>query len=217
MFWGCEVWTRTGGAQRCPGVAGRRAGASVLGAFWIKRPVAGRAGRGMASWQLGRRCQRELEPRSLRQGLRPAVLRAGVLLPHVLGDGCLDGPLGCCAPSRLLFLLSFFLILNLRNWSCGSLLPRGLNSPSLLGLVRTVPCSTWCSRLCQSCAWLGVSAGAALWWEGATGLAMPDLVLGWVPALPATVLPLRASTVASSAGGLRWTCSSCWSRNPAQA
>lgn len=68
--------------------------------------------------------------------------------------------------------------------------------------MRTVPRSTWCSRLCQSCAWLGVSAGAALWWEGATGLVMPGLVLGWVPGLPAAILLLCAGTVASSAGGI---------------
>lgn len=99
-----------------PGVADCRAGASVLGAFWIKRPFAGRAGREMASWQLGQCCQGGLEPRSLRQGLRPVVLRAGVLLPHVLGDGHLDGPPGCCAPSHLLFLLSSFLILKSVAW-----------------------------------------------------------------------------------------------------
>lgn len=40
-----------------------------------------------------------------------------------------------------------------------------------------------------------VSAGAAPWWEGATGLAMPDLLLGWVVAIPSTI------PAGSSAGG----------------
>ncbi|XP_075621738.1 uncharacterized protein LOC142603697 [Balearica regulorum gibbericeps] len=45
-----------------------------------------------------------------------------------------------------------------------------------------------------------VSAGAAPWWEGATGLATPGLLSGWVPAVLATILLLRAGTAASSAG-----------------
>lgn len=147
-----------------PGVAGCCAGASVLGAFWIKRPVAGRAGREMASWQLGRCCQGELEPRSLRQGLRPAVLHAGVLLPHVLGDGHLDGPPVCCAPSHLLFLLSFFLILKSVAWSAAILwaeftLTPGADEDGAAQhvVLPAVPVLCLAGSLCWSCSVVGRS------------------------------------------------------------